>query len=158
MRIYIYIYTYIYTHCTVITWPHSSLFWVNNLATVEPMTWPPSRKTCFIVLFECTVFREWCAKLFFGKVVFCQVGVFRKWVVAIFWGVGGGGGGDCCCVMLLDALERCSKNPTKIVFLSTLLLDASKHPETKGKKGKNVYTLFGAALKAYRHLFHFKKA
>ena len=83
---------HIYIYIGSITWPHFSLFWVNNLATVESITWPPSKKTCLIVFVECAIFRVG-AKLFFGKVVLCQNWCFQKMASPFFGGVGRGG--DC---------------------------------------------------------------
>ena len=49
--------------------------------------------------------------------------------------------------MSLDALEGCAKNPIKIVFLSTLLLDAEETAKKEGKKRRpkksNIHFLGG---------------
>ena len=159
--LYIHIYKRIYIYvCVVesITWPHFSLFGVNNLATVESTTRPPSKKPV-LWCFWSAQFSGGGAKVYLKKLFFfcVKIGVFRKWVVAFFLGVGGG---DCYCMMLLDALEGCSKNPIKTVFFSTLLLDAKteKHPPKIRQNKANCCTALlrgEEALKVYRSVFHF---
>ena len=85
----------------------------------------------------------------FGKVVFfVKEGVLRKWVVHFFLGGGGVEGlGDCYCMILLDALEGCPKNPIKIFFLNTLLLDA-KTEKHETQKRQNKLHLFLGGLKS----------
>ena len=89
ISIYICIYVYIHIYAVgSITWPHSSLFWVNNLATVESITWPHSWNP----LFYSFVFVLWVRNFqgavqtyFVEKLCLVKIGVFRKWVVAISW-------------------------------------------------------------------------
>ena len=91
---------YIYT-VGPLTWPQFSLFWVNNLATLEPITWPPSKKNLFHGVFRVHNFQGMAQTECLDKLCLVKIGVFRKSGVAILGGVGGAS--DCYCMMLLES-------------------------------------------------------
>ena len=93
----------------------------------------------FFLSFFSAQFSGGGAKLVFRKVVLGQKNnLFRNGWCTFLGGFEGLAA--CCCMMLLDALEGCSKNPIKICFLITLLLDAKETEKQEEKTRPNKFT------------------